>query len=78
MKDLGRARRAKQLHHFRHGVLDFHRCQRAATKFEFNFAFGQGFLANAESNRKANEVGVFEFHARPVVAIIQNDLNSRG
>src|SRR6185369_3088087 len=46
------------------------------TTDHLNFPFRQ-FLANVDSNRNANQVGILELHSRPFVAIIEYAIVTR-
>ena len=62
---------------FGHGVFGLDRRHLAAARLEFDFAFGQGFFADADAHRETDQFGVLEFDAGTFVAVVQNDLDAR-
>src|SRR5882762_3463305 len=57
------------------GVLGLNRHHGPCPRLDFHFTFGQRLLANADANGKTDQFGVFEFDARPVVAVVQDDIH---
>ena len=45
-------------------------------ELEFDVAGGERLFADGNSDGDANQIGVFEFHARAFVAVIQQNLNA--
>ena len=56
-----------------HGIeraFGLHELHGAVAGFDFHFAFGQGFFAEAYADGETDQVGVFEFYTRTFIAIV--------
>ena len=70
--------RLEQFEDFWDGVLGFDEGHRAAATFEFDFAFGQGFFADGQTDGETDQFGILELEAGPFVAVVQDDVHSLG
>src|SRR5262252_3145371 len=59
-----------------HRVICFNRQECACAGLDFDFAFGQGLFADADADGKADELGIFEFHAGSFVAVVEDDIHA--
>src|SRR5206468_2091050 len=50
--------------------------QRAGAGFQLHFAFSQRLFADGNAYRKADQLGIFEFHAGAFLAVVEDDLHS--
>src|SRR5436190_504666 len=50
--------------------------QSAGAWFQFDFPLRQRLFANANAERESNQLGIFELHSRPLVAVVEDDLHT--